>query len=82
MSSSPINDPKHDFRHFPFKLYDMLEAANDLENGSRAVSWAPDGLGFFVHDRDILMKEVVPMFFKQTKFSSFVRFTDVKPQFS
>ena len=57
--------------HFPYKLYDMLEYAADSKYSS-AVSWSEDGTQFSIHDKDMLMKHVVPMFFKQSKFRSFV----------
>lgn len=57
--------------HFPYKLYDMLEYAADSEF-FYAVSWSEDGKSFAIHDKDELMMHVVPMFFKQTKFRSFV----------
>ena len=57
--------------HFPYKLYDMLEYAADSKYSS-AVSWSDDGTQFSIHDKDMLMKHVVPMFFKQSKFRSFV----------
>jgi len=56
--------------HFPYKLYDMIEYA--AEKYSSAVSWSEDGTQFSIHDKDMLMKHVVPMFFKQSKFRSFV----------
>ena len=56
---------------FPFKLYDMLEYVADSKYSS-AVSWSEDGTQFSIHDKDMLMKHVVPMFFKQSKFRSFV----------
>ena len=56
---------------FPFKLYEMLEYAADSKYSS-AVSWSEDGTQFSIHDKDMLMKHVVPMFFKQSKFRSFV----------
>ena len=56
---------------FPFKLYDMIEYAANSKYSS-AVSWSEDGTQFSIHDKDMLMKHVVPMFFKQSKFRSFV----------
>jgi hypothetical protein len=56
---------------FPFKLYNMLEYACDSEFSS-SVSWTADGSAFIVHDKDVMMDNLAPMFFNQTKFRSFV----------
>jgi hypothetical protein len=58
-------------RHFPFKLYDMLEYASSSEYAS-AVAWVEDGCAFVILDKDEFMEKVVPLFFNQTKFRSFV----------
>jgi len=58
-------------QHFPFKLYDMLEYAADSEYSS-SVSWSEDGMSFAINNKDIFMECIVPLFFKQTKFRSFV----------
>jgi hypothetical protein len=57
--------------HFPFRLYDMLNAAADDELHS-IVSWSADGLSFSIHQKDIFIERIVPRFFKITKFRSFV----------
>ena len=57
--------------HFPFKLYGMLEYADDSEYSS-AVSWDEAGRGFAIHDKETFLKHIVPRFFNQTKFRSFV----------
>lgn len=54
---------------FPFKLYDVLEAAEY----SRAISWLPDGRSFTVYDDDIFVEHVLPKFSKATKLRSFHR---------
>mmetsp|Transcript_1618 Transcript_1618/g.3353 ORF Transcript_1618/g.3353 Transcript_1618/m.3353 type:complete len:152 (+) Transcript_1618:107-562(+) len=56
---------------FPFKLYNMLEYACDSEFGS-CISWTADGSAFIIHDKDVMMDNIAPMFFNQTKFRSFV----------
>jgi len=56
---------------FPYKLYEMLEYACDSEFNS-ACSWSADGSAFVIHNKEVMMEELVPMFFKQTKFRSFV----------
>jgi len=54
---------------FPFKLYDVLEAAEC----SRAISWIPDGRSFTVYDDDMFVEHVLPKFSKATKLRSFHR---------
>ncbi|KAL7428292.1 hypothetical protein ACHAXH_002227 [Discostella pseudostelligera] len=58
--------------HFPFKLYDMLQYAANSEYSS-AASWSVDGRAFIIHRRDVFLENLVPLFFKQTKFRSFTR---------
>ena len=55
---------------FPFKLYAMLEYAANSEYSF--VTWANEGHAFAIHDKDDFMQYVVPQYFKQTKFRSFV----------
>ena len=57
---------------FPWKLYEMLERADEDDFASR-VSWMPGDSSFKVHDTDNFVKEVMPRFFKQTKYKSFQR---------
>jgi len=57
---------------FPFKLYNMLEYACDSEFGS-CISWTADGSEFIIHDKEVMMDNLAPMFFNQTKFRSFTR---------
>ena len=54
---------------FPFKLYDVLEAAEY----SQAISWLPDGRSFRVYDDDMFVEHVLPKFSKATKLRSFHR---------
>ena len=56
---------------FPFKLYEMLEYAR-ASGYSSSISWLADGTGFVIHDKDAMMNDITPMFFKHTKFRSFV----------
>ncbi|KAL7498422.1 hypothetical protein ACHAWT_007359 [Skeletonema menzelii] len=57
---------------FPFKLYEMVEYACDSEFAD-SLFWLPDGSAFVIQDKDVMMNELAPMFFKQTKFRSFTR---------
>lgn len=64
-------DTKEQLITFPYKLYEMLEYACDSESNA-ACSWTADGSAFVIVDRDVMMEELVPKFFRQTKFRSFV----------
>ena len=57
---------------FPEKLHCMLE---DVENTELAevVSFFSHGRAFGVHDMDRFVKDVMPKYFKQTKWNSFAR---------
>jgi HSF-type DNA-binding len=54
------------------KLHKMLENAH-RDGIDHIVSWVDDGNGFKVHNSDAFTKEVMPMFFDQTKYESFRR---------
>jgi uncharacterized protein (DUF927 family) len=62
---------QHQHQTFPYKLYEMLEYACDSEFSS-SLSWSADGSCFIIHDKEVMMDDLAPMFFKQTKFRSFV----------
>uniref|UniRef100_A0A7S4J5H0 HSF-type DNA-binding domain-containing protein n=1 Tax=Odontella aurita TaxID=265563 RepID=A0A7S4J5H0_9STRA len=54
---------------FPTKLYDILsrpEFAN-------VISWAPHGRCWLVQDRQAFIEHVMPRYFAQTKYQSFIR---------
>jgi hypothetical protein len=57
---------------FPVKLYRMLE---DTEGKGLAwiVSWNEAGRAFRVHQPKIFVEEIMPHYFRQTKFKSFTR---------
>jgi len=57
---------------FPIVLHQMLEDA-DNQSYSDIVSWQTHGRAFHVHDQERFVKEVMPRFFRQTRFSSFQR---------
>lgn len=59
-------------QHFPCKVYEMLEAAED-QDLKHIVSWNSDGTGFTVHNKDLFTKEIIPQYFNQTKYKSFQR---------
>lgn len=54
---------------FCVQLMDILDDGkyNDI------ISWLPSGDGFIIHDKKRFSEEVMPIFFKQSQYSSFVR---------
>jgi hypothetical protein len=72
-SKSVMNMKKEQLQQqtFPFKLYEMLEYVCKYEFIS-SLSWSADGSIFIIHDKDVMMGDLAPVFFKQTKFRSFV----------
>lgn len=57
---------------FPMQLYEMLQHA-DIRGFDNIVAWQPHGRSFLVHDPQRFVAEVMPMFFRQTRMSSFQR---------
>jgi hypothetical protein len=57
---------------FPIKLHDLLE--DTANNGSQnVVSWQPHGKAFRVHQPEVFARAIMPRYFKQTKYKSFLR---------
>ena len=57
---------------FPMKLHDMLSEA-EQRGFENIVSWLPDGKRFQIHDPETLATEVLGIYFRQTKYKSFLR---------
>ena len=57
---------------FPTILHNMLECIEG-KGLSHVVSWSPHGRAFAVHDPNAFIKKVMPLFFRQSKISSFQR---------
>ena len=57
---------------FPWKLHEMLERS-EPESFDHIVSWVPSGNGFKVHNPQAFVKEILPRYFRQTKYKSFQR---------
>jgi HSF-type DNA-binding len=57
---------------FPIILHSMLERA-DTQGYSHIVSWQPHGRAFHVHDQARFVAEIMPLFTRMTRFSSFQR---------
>eukprot|EP00542_Grammatophora_oceanica_P009580 CAMPEP_0194032892 /NCGR_PEP_ID=MMETSP0009_2-20130614/5739_1 /TAXON_ID=210454 /ORGANISM="Grammatophora oceanica, Strain CCMP 410" /LENGTH=401 /DNA_ID=CAMNT_0038673465 /DNA_START=30 /DNA_END=1235 /DNA_ORIENTATION=+ len=59
---------------FPEKLMFMMNYAEKAENKETyCVAWLADGKSFVVRDANEFTKQILPKFFKATKFSSFTR---------
>lgn len=58
---------------FPEKLYIMLEAESQRPAQSNIVSWLPHGRAFIVHKPKLFTQDVMPIFFRQSKLTSFQR---------
>ncbi|KAG7342654.1 HSF-type DNA-binding protein [Nitzschia inconspicua] len=57
---------------FTWKLYEMLEDVE--ENGQdHIISWVNNGKGFQVHNLDLFVEQIIPIYFKQSKYKSFQR---------
>lgn len=54
---------------FPVKLMKLL----DSEDFPDTISWLPNGLGFIILDKKKFESIVMPMYFKQSKYTSFTR---------
>eukprot|EP00538_Stauroneis_constricta_P002601 CAMPEP_0119572642 /NCGR_PEP_ID=MMETSP1352-20130426/44719_1 /TAXON_ID=265584 /ORGANISM="Stauroneis constricta, Strain CCMP1120" /LENGTH=281 /DNA_ID=CAMNT_0007622327 /DNA_START=1200 /DNA_END=2045 /DNA_ORIENTATION=+ len=74
--TTTITDPacrsKQNKVMFPWLLHEVLNdaASNHLEH---IVAWNPSGLSFKVHDREAFTQQILPRYFSQTKYKSYVR---------
>eukprot|EP00549_Striatella_unipunctata_P011752 CAMPEP_0118686898 /NCGR_PEP_ID=MMETSP0800-20121206/8075_1 /TAXON_ID=210618 ORGANISM="Striatella unipunctata, Strain CCMP2910" /NCGR_SAMPLE_ID=MMETSP0800 /ASSEMBLY_ACC=CAM_ASM_000638 /LENGTH=406 /DNA_ID=CAMNT_0006584007 /DNA_START=601 /DNA_END=1821 /DNA_ORIENTATION=+ len=59
-------------KSFPLKLHEMLGQV-ERAGMSDIVSWKPHGRCFMVHKSDLFVKHILPLYFKQSKWSSFQR---------
>jgi hypothetical protein len=57
---------------FPMKLFQLLEDI-ERENCTWIVCWSSDGQSFGVHNNAVFVQEVMPQYFRQTKYKSFQR---------
>lgn len=58
---------------FAWKLYEMLETVHKNKTDTDIVSWVDNGEAFKVHDLKRFVDEIVPTYFKQSKYKSFQR---------
>ena len=57
---------------FPIKLYSLLERS-EADGYSSIVSWVKHGRSFKIYNQNLFVKKIMPIYFYQTKMSSFVR---------
>ena len=57
---------------FPVILHRLLHNMEELDM-EHIASWQPHGRAFAVHDLDAFERQVIPRFYKQSRFSSFQR---------
>lgn len=58
------------------KTYEILQVAQPVMQDSvnePVIRWANDGIGFVVLDEELFSKTVLPLYFKHSNYSSFVR---------
>jgi hypothetical protein len=75
MTPIPIPPPygrNGEAESFPGKLYRLL-AEVERKGNTHIVSFTPDEKAFMIHDRDAFMNDVAPKYFRQSRFTSFVR---------
>lgn len=58
---------------FAWKLYEMLETVHKNKTDTDIVSWVDNGEAFKVHDLKRFVDDIVPTYFKQSKYKSFQR---------
>jgi len=59
---------------FPEKLMSMMRfAEKHAHDEGYCVAWLKDGKSFVIRDADAFTRNIIPQFFKSTKFSSFTR---------
>lgn len=68
----PYKQPPAQQHSFPLRLQRMLDKLEADGNGD-VVSWLPHGRAFVVHDPERFVAELMPVYFNQTKYSSFQR---------
>ena len=61
-------------QQFPRKLFEMLDVeSNRIRRGSGCVAWSSCGRAFRIADVAVFSEEILPAYFKTSKFSSFQR---------
>lgn len=71
-TTTVINTPGTCENVFPQKLHFLLNQA-EKEGFNHIISWVNDGAAFKVHDSNAFLKEIMPLWFDQSKYESFRR---------
>jgi hypothetical protein len=58
---------------FPENCIGFWPAEAERRGNTHIVSFTPDEKAFTIHDRDAFMIDVAPKYFRQSRFTSFVR---------
>jgi hypothetical protein len=72
MGNDSTNSAQSGNALFPWKLQEMLTEVA-AQGRCDIVSWLPDGKAFKVHKVSTFVSEILPSYFKQTKYKSFQR---------
>lgn len=68
----PVQLRMEGYEPFPKKLYRILEDA-ERHGQETIISWMPSGKSLRIHDPDTFMKEIAPLHFRHSKYTSFMR---------
>ena len=71
-SRGNFKPPSNQQHSFPLRLQRMLDKL-EADCSHDIISWLPHGRAFMVHDTDRFVVELMPVYFNQTKYSSFQR---------
>eukprot|EP00542_Grammatophora_oceanica_P019690 CAMPEP_0194046674 /NCGR_PEP_ID=MMETSP0009_2-20130614/22234_1 /TAXON_ID=210454 /ORGANISM="Grammatophora oceanica, Strain CCMP 410" /LENGTH=337 /DNA_ID=CAMNT_0038692067 /DNA_START=127 /DNA_END=1140 /DNA_ORIENTATION=- len=73
LSSDQINRSENDDEDVPMTFPQRLMEILGNEEHSDIITWLPHGKGFIIYKKKKFAAEVLPKFFKQSKFTSFTR---------
>ena len=65
-------EPNKKEKKFPWILHKIIDEA-EHDGNQHIVAWMPMGRSFIVHKRDTFTEQILPRYFRQTKYKSFVR---------
>jgi hypothetical protein len=71
-SRTPRSEPPNEEVFFPSKLFVML-SDSEKEDFEDIVSWGSNGVAFQVHKKREFENQILPKYFKMTKYKSFTR---------
>ena len=71
-SGSKSSSTSKNEKKFPWILHKIIDDA-EREGNEDIVAWTPSGRSFIVRKRDTFTEQILPRYFRQTKYKSFVR---------